>query len=113
MGRRRTSDELASEVAGLAEEIRQRAIDETRADLARAIEDQFVGRPGLSRREYGWTAPQDSVLEVLAALVAEGRKLPAPLAAVAAKAEDDGVPPGFVAGLLFATQLMADPQYDY
>src|SRR5690606_31365450 len=53
VGKRKSSSELADDLAGLGAEIRDRAVEETRAELARALEEMFVGGPSVDRGRFG------------------------------------------------------------
>src|SRR5690242_15238483 len=107
---KRSASDLAGELAELGEEIRRRAVAETRRDLAREIEEQFVGGPAVSRRTYGGASPDECVVEALG----EVPTLRDPrLESLRDRFEEEGVSADFRAGVLFVVRLMADPEYDY
>ena len=114
MGRRKSASELADELAGMGEEIRQRAVDETREDLAQEIRDQFTGGPKVSRRTYGGQSPAACIEEALDHMKSAGQPpMPPELAAVAERIERDGVPEAFTAGIQFAARCMEDLSFEF
>lgn len=114
MGRRKSASELADELAGMGEEIRQRAVDEAREGVAREIRDQFAGGPKVSRRTYGGRSPAACIEETLDHMKSEGQPpMPPELAAVAEQIERDGVPTAFTAGIQFAARCMEDLEFEF
>lgn len=107
---KKTSSDLAEELAGLGEEIRQRAIAETRKDIAEEVAAHFLGGPRVARRTYGGTSPDDCIVEALADF--ETLRDPR-LQSARDRFEEQGVSDDFRAGVLFAVRLFADPHYDY
>ncbi|MFI8978471.1 hypothetical protein ACIGO9_36715 [Nocardia asteroides] len=114
MGRRKTASEMVDELAGMGEEIRQRAVDETREGVAHEIRDQFVGGPKVSRRTYGGKSPAACIEETLDYMKsADQPPMPPELAAVAEQIEQDGVPEAFTAGVQFAVRCMEDLSFEF
>jgi hypothetical protein len=107
---KKSAADLVEELAGAGEEIRQRAVAETRKYVALELEEQFLGTARASRSTYGGANPDDCIVEALA----EFSSLCDPrLQAVRARFEEDGVSDDFRAGVLFAVRLLADPEFDY
>ncbi|MGW6728713.1 hypothetical protein ACWF9G_22675 [Nocardia sp. NPDC055029] len=107
----KSASELADELAGFGEEIRQRATDEARADISQHIREMFLGGPKIDRKGFGGATPADCVFEFLAEHPSLQKD---PLLKAAAKRFDDnGISDDFRAGVLFACRLFADPNFDY
>jgi hypothetical protein len=110
---RKSAAELAEGLAETAHEVRRRAAEEIRDDIAREIEDRYLGRPGTNRSVYAGRHPDDCVVEELA----DNPALQVPvLQAALARFNDedgDGITADFRAGVLFAVRLLADPDFDY
>ncbi|GAB4590382.1 hypothetical protein [Nocardia sp. IFM 10818] len=111
---KKTAADLAEGLADTAREVCRRAAEEVRGEIAREIEDRFVGRPGMDRSVYASKHPDDCVTEELADNPAL-QKVPALQAALKRFDDEDGdgVSDDFRAGVLFAARLLADPDFDY
>lgn len=110
---RKSAADLAEEMADLAHEVRRRAAEEIRTDIAREIEDRYLGRPGMNRNIYAGRHPDDCVVEELADNPA--LRIPVLQAALARFNDEDGdgVTADFRAGVLFAVRLLTDSDFDY
>ncbi|GAB4590335.1 hypothetical protein [Nocardia sp. IFM 10818] len=110
----KSATQLADELADIAHEVRRRAADEVRADIAQEIEQRFLGRQGLDRSVYAGRHPDDCLLLELADNPAL-QKIPTLRAALQRFDDEDGdgVTADFRAGVLFAVKLFADPDFDY
>lgn len=114
MGKRKTASEMADELAGYGEAIRERAEEETRKYLPRQIEEQFAGKPGVSRASFGGRSPAACIEEALEHMRSEGQPPMQPqLAAVVEQIEQDGVPEAFTAGIQFAVRCMEDLSFEF
>lgn len=101
---------LVDELAGIGQEIYDRAQMEAREYVAREIEGRFLGWPGQDRRAHADRHPDDCLFEELT----ENPKLQvAALREITERFERDGVSADFRAGVLFAVRLLADPDFDY
>ncbi|WP_330186008.1 hypothetical protein OHB26_39465 (plasmid) [Nocardia sp. NBC_01503] len=111
---RKSATELADDLSDIAHEVRRRAAEEVRTELAREIADRFLGRPGQDRSIYGGRHPEDCLLEELADNPALA-KVPELRAALERFDSDDreGVTPDFRAGILFAVGLLTDLDFDH
>ncbi|WP_280460903.1 hypothetical protein [Nocardia carnea] len=108
---KKTADELSEQIGALATDLQRRAAEEVRADIATAIEDQFLGRRGHGREIYRGAIPEDCVLlELSDNPVMQADPV---LRAAATRIEEHGLTEDFRAGILFAVRLLADPEYDY
>lgn len=110
MGSRKSASDLAGELAGLGEEIERLAQHETRVYLGLHIEEMFVGKPEVSRRQFGHRSPWECVEDMLKEPAL--RDVP-DLAEFIARLEEDGATEDFTAGILFAARLMQDTTFDY
>ncbi|MGW6730218.1 hypothetical protein ACWF9G_30330 [Nocardia sp. NPDC055029] len=108
---KKSASELADELAGLGEEIRQRATDEARTDIAQHIRDMFVGGPKIDRKSFGGASPDACIHEFLDDHPSL-QKDPL-LKATAKRLDEDGINDDFRAGIAFACRLFADPDFDY
>ncbi|MEV6073424.1 hypothetical protein AB0L82_43340 [Nocardia sp. NPDC052001] len=108
---RKSAADLAEDLAGLGDEIRRRSGQETRAEIAREIEDRFLGRPGADRSVYAGRDPEDCLLLELT----ENPALTAvpELRAAHERFETEEVSDDFRAGVLFVVRLLTDPDFDY
>ncbi|MFD3464752.1 hypothetical protein ACFWVM_34060 [Nocardia fluminea] len=111
MGRRKSADELAGELAGIGEQIQRRTAEETRQGLAREIEEQFIGGAN-GRSAFAGQSPTECIVSALEDMRAEG-KAPPELEAIAEEIERDGVPEAFTAGILFAARCMDDLSFEF
>ncbi|MFE6925963.1 hypothetical protein ACFVAV_33470 [Nocardia sp. NPDC057663] len=108
---KKSASELADELAGLGEEIRQRATEEARKYVALAIEEMFLGGPKVNRKQFDNRSPEDCIFEFLeeqASLQSEPT-----LKAALNRLDESGISDDFRAGILFACRLFADPDFDY
>lgn len=116
MSTTKSSSDLAAELDGFGELIRQRAIDESREEIGGHIEEMLVGRPGASRKLFGGKSPEACLEEMLES-VAGDEQAPQILVDAAARLradEDcDEFFDGIRVGVLLAARLMQDPGFDY
>lgn len=108
---KKSAAELADELAGIGEEIRQRAVDETREYVALAVEETFLGGPKVNRTQFGNRSPEECILEFLEEQPSI-RNEPM-LKAAAERLGENGINDDFRAGILFACRPFADPSFDY
>lgn len=106
----KSAEELADDLAALAQELRRTAADEVRAEIAREIEQRFLTRTSDNRTTY-IGSPDDCLLEELTDNPVL-QQVPA-LQALVDRFEDDGVSPDFRAGVLFAARLLGSPTFEY
>ncbi|MFI7524531.1 hypothetical protein [Nocardia salmonicida] len=108
---KKSADELVDELAGRAEEIRQRATEEARIYIAKHMEELFLGGPKVSRHPFGGESPADCIYEFLADHPSLQKD--ALLTAAKVRFDEDMISEDFLAGVLFACRLFADPDFDY
>lgn len=106
----KSAEELADDLAALAQELRATAAGEVRTEIAREIEQRFLTRTSDNGTTYVGS-PDDCLLEELTDNPVL-QQIPA-LQALIDRFEDDGISPDFRAGVLFAAKLIADPGFDY
>ncbi len=107
---KKSVSELVDQVAVLAEEIGKQAVAETRRDVARQVEEHFLGGKNVSRTVYDGASPDDCIVYALG----EYPTMTHPdLTAAFVRFDADGVSDDFRAGILFAVRLFADSEYDY
>lgn len=107
----KSAEEMSEEIAVLIEDMREKAVRETRKDVADAIEEQFLGKPRVSRSMYNGASPDTCILEFLnddyPPLAKERR-----LQGLLDRFNEDGITDDFRAGILFAVRLAADPEFE-
>src|SRR5438445_344579 len=101
---KKNSADLFSDLGELAEAMRDRAIAETRRDVADALQERFLDQAGPST--CGGASPDDCVIEALDSM--SDRQLKA----LRNRFSDEGVSYDFRAGLLFAIRFTADPKWE-
>ncbi|WP_329073506.1 hypothetical protein [Amycolatopsis sp. NBC_01480] len=102
--------DLVEQMAGLAEEIKTAAVNETRKYVAMGIEDHLI--KATDRQTYSGMTPDESIVEALREFpTLREARLQAALKRF--EANEDEVTDDFRAGLLMAIRLFADPEYDY
>ena len=99
---KKTSSDLAAQIADLADDLQRLTVREVRTDLSNEIEDRFLK----GRR----VSSDDSVIEALTDFPT--MKDPR-LQGLRQRFENDGVSDDFRAGLLFALRLVGDQVYEY
>lgn len=108
---KKSADDLVGELAGIGEEIRQRATAEARKYIPLHIKELFLGGPNISRSQFGHRSTEDCIFEFLEehpSLQAEPE-----LKAALKQLDENGVSDDFRAGILFACTLFADLDFDY
>lgn len=103
---KKTSQDLAEDIAGIAEQIRDRAIAETRKDVADSLKEQYLGDKRVPRSTFSGSSPDDCIIETLKFMS------DAQLKALHDRFSSEGVSEDFRAGLLFAIRLAGDPNYE-
>jgi len=99
---RKTAADLAEDMAGLAHDIRTRAMDEVRRDIADELREHYAG------------ATPDAEDHVLSAMrESEPVRKIAQLKGLLDRFEEDGVPADFYAGVAFAAAMLLDKDFDY
>ena len=108
---KKSAQAIVDDLTAVGEDIRQRAVEETREYVARAVEEMFLGGPNVGRRQFDHRSPHDCIYEYLQdheTLQAEPS-----LKAALERFEDSYVTDDFRAGILFACKLFADPDFEY
>ncbi len=108
---KKSASELADELSGIGEEIRQRATDEARTDIAQHIREMFIGGPKIDRKSFGGDSPDACIHEFLDDHPSiQSDPL---LEAAAERFDENGISDDFRAGIAFACRLFADLGFDY
>lgn len=50
---KKSAQAIVDDLTAVGEDIRQRAVEETREYVARAVEEMFLGGPNVGRRQFG------------------------------------------------------------
>ncbi|MFE2958436.1 hypothetical protein [Nocardia tengchongensis] len=108
---RMLATEYADDLAQRVHELSRRSGEEVRAEIARAIQERFLGHPGVDRAVYAGRSPENCPIEKLTENPAM-QSIPA-LAAAAERLDKDGVTDNFRADIAFVIALLADPAFDY
>lgn len=101
---KKNSADLVSDLGALAEAMRDRAITETRRDVADALRERFLDQAG--RSTCGGASPDDCIIEALDAMGDQQ------LTAMRNRFNDEGVSDDFRAGIAFAIRFAADPKWE-
>ena len=106
----KSATDLAAEIGEQIEQIQRATISETRAYVAKAIEDQFLKPTG--RKTYGGASPDQCITDMLRD--APLNEIPQ-LRQALQRIEDNGgeVSEDMRAGILLVVRLFADEDFDY